>query len=29
MHETICLHCGKVFEIDEAGYADIGIDMPD
>ena len=23
MHEIICPHCGKVFKIDEAGYADI------
>lgn len=23
MHEIICLHCGKAFKIDEAGYADI------
>lgn len=25
MHEIICPHCGKVFNIDEAGYADIGV----
>ena len=23
MHEIKCLHCGKTFNIDEAGYADI------
>ena len=23
MHEIICPHCSKAFEIDEAGYADI------
>ncbi len=23
MHEIICLHCSKVFKIDEAEYADI------
>ena len=23
MHEIVCLHCGKAFKIDEAGYADI------
>ena len=23
MHEIICPHCGKVFKIDEDGYADI------
>lgn len=27
MHEIICPHCGKAFKIDEAGYADIPIQV--